>query len=274
MLLQKVENGGWASLGGLRGDDFVMSVNGKPTPTVADLKAMLDQVRKEKPRRVVFFVRRGIHTLFCEIEPDYRLTINVGMAVELPSAIKPTIQFEESFMVKKLFCVACACVWRRERFWPKPRTAACRRGPQNPANLRQGHDYALAAVLSSRPRASRCRPRQEQKTQCAAAIIDPSGLAVTSLTNLNPQKAMAKIRIRRGGETQTLELDCQVQEVKYRLTDGTEVPARIVLKDEDLDLVFLAPQKPLDDADPSEDRGPFPRERRRTEAGNARSDRS
>ena len=72
VLLQKVENGGWASLGSLRGEDFVIRVDGKPTPNVAELKAVLDGVRKEKPRRVVFFVRRGIHTLFCEIEPDYR----------------------------------------------------------------------------------------------------------------------------------------------------------------------------------------------------------
>ncbi len=72
VLLQKVETGGWASLGGLRGEDFVISVDGKPTPAIAELKAVLDQIRKDKPRRIVFFVRRGIHTLFCEIEPDYR----------------------------------------------------------------------------------------------------------------------------------------------------------------------------------------------------------
>ncbi len=39
-----------------------------------------------------------------------------------------------------------------------------------------------------------------------------------------------------------------MQEVKYRLSDGTEVPARVVLKDEDLDLAFLAPLKPMDKA--------------------------
>ena len=92
---------------------------------------------------------------------------------------------------------------------------------------------------------------QEHKSQCAATVIDPSGLAVTSLTNLNPQRAMGKggkIKINRGGTTMTLELDCQIQEVKYRLIDGTDVPARVVLKDEDLDLAFLAPQKPLDAA--------------------------
>jgi hypothetical protein len=83
---------------------------------------------------------------------------------------------------------------------------------------------------------------QEHKTQCVAAIIDRSGLVLTSLTNLSP-----KIKLNRGGG-QSLELECQVQEVKYRLTDGTEVLARIVLKDEDLDLAFLAPLKPLDKA--------------------------
>jgi serine protease Do len=72
VLVSKVEQGGWASLGGLAPDDFIMSINGKPTPTVEDLKDILDDVRNDKPRRVVFFVRRGIHTLFCEIEPDYR----------------------------------------------------------------------------------------------------------------------------------------------------------------------------------------------------------
>jgi len=72
VLVQKVEPGGWASLGGLRGGDFLMSVDGKSTPTVADLTSALDDVREKKPRRVVFFVRRGIHTLYCEIEPDYR----------------------------------------------------------------------------------------------------------------------------------------------------------------------------------------------------------
>jgi serine protease Do len=72
VLLQKVETGGWASLGGLHADDIVVNVDGKPTPAIADFKRALDQIRKDKPRRVLFFVRRGIHTLFCEIEPDYR----------------------------------------------------------------------------------------------------------------------------------------------------------------------------------------------------------
>jgi hypothetical protein len=101
---------------------------------------------------------------------------------------------------------------------------------------------SVAAVLKIEVGGS----EQERKTQCVASIIDPCGLAVTSLTNLNPQ-SLLKARFSRAGGSQIPEFDCQVQEVKYRLTDGTEVPARIVLKDEELDLAFLAPLKPLDE---------------------------
>ena len=72
VLLQKVETGGWASLGGLHAADVVLNVDGRPVPALADFKRALDQMRKDKQRRVAFFVRRGIHTLFCEVEPDYR----------------------------------------------------------------------------------------------------------------------------------------------------------------------------------------------------------
>lgn len=72
VLISKVENGGLASLGGLRPGDFLMSIDGKATANVDDLKSILEDIRTNKPRRVVFFVRRGIHTLFCEVEPDYK----------------------------------------------------------------------------------------------------------------------------------------------------------------------------------------------------------
>ena len=59
----------------------------------------------------------------------------------------------------------------------------------------QSYDKALitlSAVLKIEARGIEGMS-QEQKTQCPATIIDPSGLAVTSLTNLNPQNAMPKI---------------------------------------------------------------------------------
>jgi serine protease Do len=72
VLVKKTEGGGWASLAGIHAGDVLMNINGGATPNIAALKSVLDQIRKSKPRHVVFFVRRGVHTLFCETEPDYK----------------------------------------------------------------------------------------------------------------------------------------------------------------------------------------------------------
>ena len=71
VIVTKVESGGWASLGGLRPDDILMEVDGKAIDSIDELKPILAKIRKEKPRRTVFLIRRGIHSRFCEIEPDY-----------------------------------------------------------------------------------------------------------------------------------------------------------------------------------------------------------
>jgi serine protease Do len=71
VIITKVENGGWASLGGLRPDDIVLEVDGESIGSISELKPILAKIRKDKPRRTVFLIRRGIHSRFCEIEPDY-----------------------------------------------------------------------------------------------------------------------------------------------------------------------------------------------------------
>ena len=48
-----------------------MALDGKRISTVAELEKMLKQFRETKPRRVVFFVRRGIHTCYLELEPKW-----------------------------------------------------------------------------------------------------------------------------------------------------------------------------------------------------------
>jgi hypothetical protein len=80
---------------------------------------------------------------------------------------------------------------------------------------------------------------REQKGHGQATIVDPSGLAVASLTAINPKQ-------NRNTGHGVVQLVGTVQEAKYHLADGTEIPARVVLKDEDTDLAFLAPLKPLD----------------------------
>jgi len=93
--------------------------------------------------------------------------------------------------------------------------------------------------------------QQEKKQEMLATIIDPSGLAVTSLITLDPSGAYQNIKINRGGETMSLSVKSDISDVRYRLSDGTEVAGRVVLKDEDLDLAFIAPEKPLEEANKS-----------------------
>jgi serine protease Do len=70
-LITSAPSGGWASLGGLSVGDIVLAVDGRPVEKVADLRTQMERVAKEKPARLVFFVRRGVHTLFLEMEPAW-----------------------------------------------------------------------------------------------------------------------------------------------------------------------------------------------------------
>ncbi len=71
-LVTQVDSGGWAAIGGLRTDDLIQSVDGTLVNDVKDLETILKGVRDRKPHQVIFFVKRGISTLFIEIEPAWR----------------------------------------------------------------------------------------------------------------------------------------------------------------------------------------------------------
>jgi serine protease Do len=71
VLITHVEIGGWAYLARLNKDDVVLAVDGQTVPTIASLKARMETVAKNRPERVVFFVRHGVQTRFVELEPDW-----------------------------------------------------------------------------------------------------------------------------------------------------------------------------------------------------------
>jgi S1-C subfamily serine protease len=71
LLVENVESAGWASLAGLRQGDLLLRVNGTEVHGVEQMNEVMDQIHQSKPQRVVFFVKRGIHTLFIEIEPEW-----------------------------------------------------------------------------------------------------------------------------------------------------------------------------------------------------------
>jgi S1-C subfamily serine protease len=83
--IAQVETGGWAQLAGLRGNDLVLSIDGAPTPEVNDAETQLKAAAQARSRRVVFFVRRGVHTLFVELEPVWQQLEPVPDPASAPS---------------------------------------------------------------------------------------------------------------------------------------------------------------------------------------------
>ena len=76
-------------------------------------------------------------------------------------------------------------------------------------------------------------------------VIDSSGLTVLSLGSLNPGAMMSKIMGASGGGSENkLEITSEPTDLKIRLPDGRELPAKIVLRDADLDLAFIRPTTP------------------------------
>jgi len=98
--------------------------------------------------------------------------------------------------------------------------------------LQDNADAIVSVELVVTAAAGRGRGAQEQQREINATVISPEGLTVTSLAAIDP-----RVTSGRGADTSETEF----KEVKIRLADNTEIPARVVLKDADLDLAFIAP---------------------------------
>lgn len=89
----------------------------------------------------------------------------------------------------------------------------------------------------------------DETVETVGTVIDPSGLTVLSLGSLNPGAMMNRLMGSGGSSQERMEFGSEPTDVKIRLADARELPARIVLRDEDLDLAFLRPttrpDKPL-----------------------------
>ncbi len=80
--------------------------------------------------------------------------------------------------------------------------------------------------------------QRESESEATGTVIDSSGLAVLSLSAVDPSIMLE--RFREMGQ----EMTSKIADLKMVLGDGSEVPAEIVLRDRDLDLAFLRPTEP------------------------------
>jgi S1-C subfamily serine protease len=81
-----------------------------------------------------------------------------------------------------------------------------------------------------------------QDIETTGTVIGADGLVVLSSTALNPIAAtLENLEASGNAEQMSVRPKVDLTQVKYRMADGTEVPARLVYKDKDLDLAFLVP---------------------------------
>ena len=70
-LVTNVQSGSWAALAQLQAGDIIHTIGGIPVANMAQAKAALKQLEKARPNHVVFFVTRGVRTLFAEAQTDW-----------------------------------------------------------------------------------------------------------------------------------------------------------------------------------------------------------
>jgi serine protease Do len=71
LMVENVEPAGWGALAGLLQGDLLLEVDKQPIGSIDDFKEIMKQLVSAREKRVLFFIRRGIHTLFLELEPDW-----------------------------------------------------------------------------------------------------------------------------------------------------------------------------------------------------------
>jgi hypothetical protein len=85
-------------------------------------------------------------------------------------------------------------------------------------------------------------PPTERKIDVSATVISASGLTLTSLSAVDPRELFESMRGQLNTGADPLELgQTDFKNLRLRMTDGTEIPAKIVWKDSEHDLVLLSP---------------------------------
>ena len=82
----------------------------------------------------------------------------------------------------------------------------------------------------------------EARQDLTGTVIDPTGLTVLSLWACDPSEMYKRMMAGRPGSP---KVDTDITDVKILLSDGTEIPSEIVLRDRDLDLAFIRPKTKL-----------------------------
>jgi hypothetical protein len=90
--------------------------------------------------------------------------------------------------------------------------------------------------------------KMESEIEAVATVIDSTGLTVLSHSNIDPARIFGEVmkQVKPGSEEMPkFNIETEIGNAKMLLPNGNEVPAGIVMKDKDLDLVFVRPVEKL-----------------------------
>lgn len=84
---------------------------------------------------------------------------------------------------------------------------------------------------------------EEMPVDAIGTVVDPSGLVICSTLLLDPVGSVIRspIRIQQGDQAIEIDMKSNLDNLRLLLADKTEVPARILTRDDDLGLAVLAP---------------------------------
>jgi S1-C subfamily serine protease len=126
-----------------------------------------------------------------------------------------------------------------------PQTADERAAARAIVARRADDVVVVLATIKVRLNVSGREQTSDQATQTNATILDPSGLAVMSLQQIQPDEAMTRLYSRQVPSGGHVEVSTDIADMRMHLADGRELAAKLVLRDEDLDLAFIRPTEPL-----------------------------
>ena len=103
--------------------------------------------------------------------------------------------------------------------------------------------------MSVRVNGAVAQEQGEVPIECPATVVSASGLIAASTMLLDPVGSMMQgpIRMEQQGQTIEIQVFSRLEAVRLLLPDKTEVPAKIVMQDDDLRLTLLAPDPGLGD---------------------------
>lgn len=79
--------------------------------------------------------------------------------------------------------------------------------------------------------------KREMNVEVNGTVIDPSGLTVLCLPDIDPSALLSQLMGAPAGDFQA-----EVSNVRLLMDDGTEIPAKMVLRDKEQNLAFIRPE--------------------------------